>query len=222
MKTVLYIVRHTQTVGNIEKRLTGRHDYEITEEGKKYIKKMEEALQNIKFESAYSSTSGRTIKTIQNLANKNGIKIKQLEELCEMDFGIYDGMKWEDLNKINPKIHKMHIKTNEIMGIPNQETTQEVIKRMNKIMLKIANENLGKPVLVCSHGVAIEAFLRSITRVPFVKERNKYSQINTSLNIVSFDSDIQKFSLEKLNDLSHLKKEKKYETRFNFSNSSCI
>ena len=135
MKTVLYIVRHTQTVGNVEKRLTGRHDYEITEEGKKYIKKMEEALQNIKFESAYSSTSGRTIKTIQNLANKNGIKIKQLEELCEMDFGIYDGMKWKDLNKINPKIHKMHIKTNEIIGIPNQETTHETAEMLCALIL---------------------------------------------------------------------------------------
>lgn len=203
MKTVLYIVRHTQTVGNIEKRLTGRHDYEITEEGKKYIKKMEEALQNIKFESAYSSTSGRTIKTIQNLANKNGIKIKQLEELCEMDFGIYDGMKWEDLNKINPKIHKMHIKTNEIIGIPNQETTQETAERMYNILLKIAKNNLGKNVLVCSHGVAIEAFLRKITNKPFIYKKEEYSQKNTSINIVEYDEK-KGFNLVELNNKEHL------------------
>lgn len=203
MKTVLYIVRHTQTVGNIEKRLTGRHDYEITEEGKKYIKKMEEALQNIKFESAYSSTSGRTIKTIQNLANKNGIKIKQLEELCEMDFGIYDGMKWEDLNKINPKIHKMHIKTNEIIGIPNQETTQETAERMYNILLKIAKNNLGKNVLVCSHGVAIEAFLRKITNKPFIYKKEEYSQKNTSINIVEYDEK-KGFNLVELNNQEHL------------------
>lgn len=203
MKTVLYIVRHTQTVGNIEKRLTGRHDYEITEEGKKYIKKMEEALQNIKFESAYSSTSGRTIKTIQNLANKNEIKIKQLEELCEMDFGIYDGMKWEDLNKINPKIHKMHIKTNEIIGIPNQETTQETAERMYNILLKIAKNNLGKNVLVCSHGVAIEAFLRKITNKPFIYKKEEYSQKNTSINIVEYDEK-KGFNLVELNNQEHL------------------
>lgn len=203
MKTVLYIVRHTQTVGNIEKRLTGRHDYEITEEGKKYIKKMEEALQNIKFESAYSSTSGRTIKTIQNLANKNGIKIKQLEELCEMDFGIYDGMKWEDLNKINPKIHKMHIKTNEIIGIPNQETTQETAERMYNILLKIAKNNLGKNVLVCSHGVAIEAFFRKITNKPFIYKKEEYSQKNTSINIVEYDEK-KGFNLVELNNQEHL------------------
>ena len=31
MKTKIYIVRHTETVGNVEERLTGRQDYELTE-----------------------------------------------------------------------------------------------------------------------------------------------------------------------------------------------
>ena len=33
MKTKLYIVRHAETTGNIEKMLTGRKDYELTENG---------------------------------------------------------------------------------------------------------------------------------------------------------------------------------------------
>ena len=33
MKTKLYIVRHAETTGNIEKRLTGRKDYELTKKG---------------------------------------------------------------------------------------------------------------------------------------------------------------------------------------------
>ena len=209
MRTRIFIVRHTETVGNIEKRLTGRKDYDLTEEGKKYNKYLTKRLEDIKFDSAYSSTSKRTSRTIQQLADINHIKIRELDELCEMYFGIYDGMKWTEVNMINPQIDKIHRETNEIMKIPEQESTEEVRKRMNKIMLKIANENLGKTVLVCSHGVAIETFLRSITRVPFVKERREYSQANTSVNIVNFDGDTQKFSLEKLNDLSHLKKEEK-------------
>ena len=28
MKTRVFIVRHTETIGNVEKRLTGRQDYE--------------------------------------------------------------------------------------------------------------------------------------------------------------------------------------------------
>ncbi len=36
-KTIIYIVRHTETIGNIEKRLTGRNDYELTDRGKQLI-----------------------------------------------------------------------------------------------------------------------------------------------------------------------------------------
>ena len=34
MKTRIFIVRHTETVGNIEKRLTGRQDYALTKKEK--------------------------------------------------------------------------------------------------------------------------------------------------------------------------------------------
>ena len=30
MKTKIYLVRHTQTTGNVERRLTGRNDFELT------------------------------------------------------------------------------------------------------------------------------------------------------------------------------------------------
>ena len=124
MKTVIYLVRHTQTVGNIECRLTGRQDYEVTSNGKKYVDMLTERLKEIKFDSAYASTSKRTSKTIQKLADLNELQIIENEKLCEMYFGVYDGMKWEEVNRIDPKIDKLHIKTNEIMEIPEQETTR--------------------------------------------------------------------------------------------------
>ena len=55
METKIYLVRHTQTIGNIEKRLTGRCDYEVTEEGKKYIDKLTQRLKNIKFDIIVSN-----------------------------------------------------------------------------------------------------------------------------------------------------------------------
>ena len=204
METKIYLVRHTQTIGNIEKRLTGRCDYEVTEDGKKYIDKLTQRLKNIKFDVAYASTSKRTGKTIQKLADLNNLYILEREELCEMYFGIYDGMTWEEVNRINPEIDKLHNKTNEIMNIPEQETTQEVVERMSKIILQIVNENYGKNILIASHGVAIEAFLRSITKVPFIEQIQEYSQKNTSLNVIKFDNNLKIFSIEVLNDWSHI------------------
>ncbi len=199
--TTIYLVRHTQTIGNIEKRLTGRCDYEITPEGKKYITTLDKKLSNVKFDIAYCSTSKRTRKTIESLANKNNIPIIENENLCEMYFGIYDGWKWEDVNKINPLINQKHIETNEIMCIPQQETTEEVGKRMYLEILKISRQNVGKTILICSHGVAIEAFLRKITNENFTEKVEEYSQKNCSINIIKYDENIEKFFVEVLNEV---------------------
>ena len=204
MKTKIYIVRHTQTIGNIEHRLTGRCDYEITNQGIDYIEKLTNSLKNVKFDVAYSSTSKRTSKTIEKLTEINKIPIIELDDLCEMYFGIYDGMKWEDVNKINPQIKERQNQINIIDGIPEQEVTNGVALRMKKVITKIAKENLGKTVLICSHGVAIEAFLRTVSKVPFTDLREEYSQKNTSINIVEYESELEEFKIIKLNDRTHL------------------
>ena len=40
MKTIIYMVRHTETVGNVEERLTGRQDYELTKRRRSVSKKV--------------------------------------------------------------------------------------------------------------------------------------------------------------------------------------
>lgn len=206
MITTIYLVRHTQTIGNVEKRLTGRADYELTEDGKKYVELLTERLKDIKFDKIYSSTTGRTIKTIKPLAELNGKEIIESENLCEMYFGIYDGMKWEDVNKIAPEIKMGQNTTNEIIGIPEQETTEVVANRMYDYIRKISIENSRKTILVGSHGVAIEAFLRKVTGEPFLTKIKEYGQNNTTVNILEYDREKDKFELKVLNDMSHLEK----------------
>lgn len=203
MKTSIYIVRHAETVGNIENRLTGRTDFEISTEGQNSIKALTNRLSNIKFDKFYASISNRTKETIRQLAELNKKEIIQLEELCEMNFGLYDGWTWEEVNKINPSIKLRQKKINEISGIPEQETMKEVANRMQICMTNIIKENEGNTILVCSHGVAIEAFLREILQVPFSQERERFCQHNTAVNEIEFNE--KKFNVIKMADISHIK-----------------
>lgn len=204
MKTRLFIVRHTETIGNVEKRLTGRQDYEITERGQVFIQKLTKELGKIKFDRAYSSTSRRAIKTIEPIVEKQNLKIEESDELCEMYFGIYDGWKWEDVNKIQPEIKQTQNEINEIVGIPGQESMEETAKRMYNYIFKIVKENEGKTILISSHGVAIEAFLRKIENIKFRYEREKFCQYNVAINELEFKND--KFKIIRLADINYLNK----------------
>lgn len=202
-KCRIFLVRHTETVGNIDKRLTGRSDYDITPRGQKYIDTLTNTLCNIKFDKIYSSTSKRTYKTIEPLAKLNKKEIIELEDLCEMYFGIYDGWKWDDVNKINPQIHQTHIETNEIKNIEDQESTETVANRMYNCIYNLSQENLGKTILICSHGVAIEAFLRKISNKSFLEEKELYCQHNTAINELYFYDN--NFKIIDIGNIKHIK-----------------
>ena len=204
MKTRLFIVRHTETIGNVEKRLTGRQDYEITEKGKMLIQKLTRELESIKFDKIYSSTSGRAIKTVERIAQKQNLKIEKSSELCEKYFGKYDGWNWEDVNKIQPEIKQTQNEINEIVGIPRQESMEETANRIYNYILKILKENEGKTILVSSHGVAIEAFLRKIENIKFRYEKEKFCQYNVAINELEYEDD--KFKIIRLADIEYLKK----------------
>lgn len=209
MKTKIYLVRHTQTVGNIEKRLSGRTDFELTLDGKKYVEKLTSRLKNIKFDKAYSSISGRAVKTIEPICKLQGLEIEKTDKLCEMDFGIYDGLKWEEVNKINPKIKQTQDEINEIAGIPGQESTEEVANRMFSFIRTVSIQNTGKVILMSSHGVAIEAFIRKVNHEKFSENKEANSQKNTAINIIEYDIEKDNFEVILLNDFSHLKEKDK-------------
>ena len=210
-KCTLFLVRHTQTIGNIEKRLTGRHDYEITEEGKEYIDLLTQELKDVKFDEIYSSTSGRAKKTIMPLAQINNKPIIESENLTEMYFGIYDGWTWEEVDKVNPQIRKTQMVTGEIAGIPEQEDMEAVANRMYSCIESIASKGIGKTILIASHGVAIEAFLRRIAGVPFSREREKFCQHNTAINEVAYENG--EFSILRLADMKHIKQKEQNDER---------
>ena len=207
MKTKIFIVRQTETVGNIEKRLTGRQDYEITDRGNQLIQQLTNELKNIKFDKIYASTSERAVKTIEPLAKINKLDVEQVEDLCEMYFGIYDGWKWEEVNKIQPEIKQNKDRINEISGIPEQETTEEVAERMYNCILQLVRQNIGKKIIISSHGVAIEAFLRKIANIPFCDEREKFCQYNVAINELEFEDN--EFHILQLANTEYLKEKVK-------------
>lgn len=200
--TLIYLVRHAQCIGNVEKRLTGYHDYELTEEGKIQAQNLAEYLRDVKFDCIFSSPFKRTVNTVRPIAEMQGLEIETYRDLSEMNFGSYDGYTWEEVDKLDKTI--LHNSQKKIMGIPKQEKTEHVQERMMSVIKNLAEENLNKTILICSHGISIEAFLRGISKLPFNVESKKYSQINTSINIICYNNENGQFEIKELNKTEHL------------------
>ena len=201
--TSIILIRHAECEGNRINALTGRTEFELTQRGREMAQDLLEELKKYKIDAIYSSTSSRCLESIKPTAEYFNLDIITCKDLVEKYFGIYDGMTWEEVRRKNPRIIENKRKFNEIIGIPKQETRKQVELRMKNCIQKIAQQNNGNTVLICSHGCAIYNFLRSIDKTKSDKT-NEYSQSNAAINKIQYDNG--EFTIIEINQTNHLRK----------------
>ena len=191
----LILVRHGQSIWNLEKRFTGWVDVDLTEQG---IAEAEKAgflikEKNIKINFYYSSLQLRannTLKIIQKVLNdnKNFIKAWQLNERhygaltglnkIEMSNKIGENkikefrrswdIKPEALKKDSP-FHPMNIKTYEQIPkefIPDTESLKDTYERVVNFFQKEIEEKLKtNNILISAHGNSIRALCKNLFNI---------------------------------------------------------
>ena len=188
----LILVRHGQSVWNLEKRFTGWVDVDLTAQGKAEAEKAGVLIKerNIKIDFYYSSLQLRannTLKIIQKILNdeKDFIRTWQLNE---RHYGALTGLnKIEMIKKIGEdKIHKfrrswdikpealskespfhpLNIETYKEMpkeAIPDTESLKDTYERVvNFFQEEIKAKLMTNNILISAHGNSIRALCKNL------------------------------------------------------------
>lgn len=176
MKQVtFYYVRHGQTLFNRLGRMQGRCDSPLTEKGIQDACKAKEALKDVDFANAYTSTSERCIDTSNIILEGKNVPLHYEKDLKEYNFGILEGMKiFDHLDLIDPiRFHTFD--WTEYEG----ENYEMVLKRIKGIWDRIYEENEdGANVLLVSHG---SVFMHMIDGI-FHLNKEKYLSMAVNNN----------------------------------------
>ena len=195
----LILVRHGQSIWNLEKRFTGWVDVDLTEQGKAEAEKAGVLIKekNIEINFYYSSLQLRannTLKIIQKILNdnKNFIKAWQLNERhygaltglnkIEMSKKIGENkikefrrswdIKPEALKKDSP-FHPINIKTYEQIPkefIPDTESLKDTYERVVNFFQKEIKEKLKtNNILISAHGNSIRALCKNLFNIDNVQ-----------------------------------------------------
>ena len=188
----LILVRHGQSVWNLEKRFTGWVDVDLTDKGESEAEKAGLLIKNknIEINFYYSSLQLRannTLKIIQKVLNdkKDFIKAWQLNE---RHYGALTGLnkiemskkigedkvhefrrswdiKPEALDKESP-YHPINIETYKDLSkeiIPNTESLKDTYERVTKYFeVEIKKKLENKNVLISAHGNSIRALCKKL------------------------------------------------------------
>jgi 2,3-bisphosphoglycerate-dependent phosphoglycerate mutase len=188
--SILILVRHGQSIWNLEKKFTGWVDIDLTENGKQEAKKAGELIKhsNIKIDEYFSSLQLRannTLKIIQKTLEdeKNFIRAW---ELNERHYGALTGLNKIEMSKklgedkvyqfrrswdLRPEpldrkssYHPLNIETYKeipIQNIPDTESLKDTYERVIKFFKStIENKIKNRNILISAHGNSIRALCK--------------------------------------------------------------
>ena len=91
---IIYITRHGQTIWNVEGKVCGATDIELTELGHNQACELGEYIKNnsdIHIDEIVASPLTRAKNTAEHIAEKTGIPMHTDERIREQNFGKYEG-----------------------------------------------------------------------------------------------------------------------------------
>ena len=98
-----YLVRHGQTEWNIEGKVQGKTDIALNETGLLQARLLAGALSDCGASCVYTSTLKRAGQTAEEIAEETGIPVIASGDLREADFGLWEGMTWEEIARDFPQ-----------------------------------------------------------------------------------------------------------------------
>ena len=225
----LILVRHGQSVWNLEKKFTGWVDVDLTDNGKLEAKKAGKLIKQkqIEINLYYSSFQLRAKKTLQIIQKEleDFKDVKSAWELNERHYGVLTGLNkdemkkklgeekvyqfrrsWDlrpdSLDKKNP-YHPINIQTYKkipIEKIPDTESLKDTYERVIKFYSEEIENKTNKNILISAHGNSIRALCKYL----FNLDDNEISK----LEIPTGNPLLIRFENRKISNCEYLDKER--------------
>jgi probable phosphoglycerate mutase len=183
-KTTLMVVRHGETVWNLEQRFQGHGDSPLTEQGRSEVRALGKRLKTYAFDHLISSDLGRAVETATLIAENTGHKIITDPRLRERHYGVLEGLTIKQIQVRHAKTFSSIIAGHPDEVIPGGESHRQLYERNIDFVQQFLSQNAGATALLVVHGGVLDSFVRFITQLPLDHPRC-YTAVNASLNIFS-------------------------------------
>lgn len=142
---VLYVTRHGQTVWNVERKICGASDVELTETGLAQARQAAQEAEGKGVGLILSSPLKRALTTAQIAADRLGLEVYTDDRLSEQNYGAFEGA---DQN--NPAF--LAAKRQFAARMPQGESILDVAARVYGLLDELKERRLSQNALIVTHG----------------------------------------------------------------------
>ncbi|MDW7675732.1 MAG: alpha-ribazole phosphatase [Bacillota bacterium] len=198
----LYLIRHGETKWNSQLRYQGHTDVELSHNGHMQGKQLGERMAQLEPTAIYASDLSRAYQTAEYIAVKHNKEVKKSALLRELNFGIWEGLTFKEINQQHQDLATNWYKDPINLQIPNGELFADMQKRVLEFIDYLKANYTKDTIVIVSHGGTIRTIICSLLGID-LKKMWSLKQDNTAVNILDFYDDHVVLSL--LNDTHHIK-----------------
>ncbi len=165
----LVLVRHGQSIWNLQNRFTGWIDVPLTEKGKEEAYKAGELLKDIRFDVAYTSMLTRAQETLRIILETIGLLIPVIKDqaLNERHYGALQGLnKDRAREKWGKEIVHLWRRSYDIPppeGESLKDTAERTIPFLERAIMGDIKD--GRDVLVVAHGNSLRSIVMYLEKL---------------------------------------------------------
>jgi len=197
----LILVRHGETVWNIEGRWQGHKDSRLTDLGREQARRIAARLAPLKIGAVYSSDLGRAREVADIIAAAHGLPVITREDLRERSYGVLEGKTNQEAAASQGGWFITWQADHLRQAPPAGETEQMVADRVLEALSEIADSYPGQTVVVSTHGGPIKIAFYHTLSIPLALWRLTWIS-NGSITILRGNRDVMRVVC--FNDVCHL------------------
>ena len=159
----LYYTRHGKSLWNIERRLCGRTDIPLAEEGREQARILSEKAVGLGIDLIISSPLCRAKETAEIIAEAVGAPVITDERLIEMSYGSFEGSDFD--GEEFQRMTKLFA-----FRFPGGESRLDTVYRVYSLLEDIKVRYRDKTVLLVAHGgisKVVNAYFEDMTNEEF-------------------------------------------------------
>jgi len=154
---MVYLVRHGESVANLNKKFSGITDVELSENSRKQARAAGQSLKGEKISHVYSSTLKRARDTARIICGEIGFDEHSIiteDCLVEVDFGVFENLTWDEIYANYREESEKWMEQQHRYIFPEGEGYDDIISRISAFM-----DNVPDNSLVVTHFGVIQAVM---------------------------------------------------------------
>ena len=201
--TKLIIVRHGQSMANLNGTFAGQVDVPLSPMGRRQAEELKDyLLSHYKIDVIYSSALSRACDTVAPTAAALGLPVIKDEGLKEIDGGEWEGLTHEEIAKKFPADFALWRDNIGLSHCTGGESMRGLQERSITATNRIVEENKGRTVLIGTHAGFLRAMICYWRGIPLEDMKNTTWVPNASVTEVEYDGG--KYKLLREGEISFL------------------